>query len=42
MTKDNHDISSTMKINQFKKDRENKINKKSIKFNENVKKLIEE
>ena len=41
-TKVNQNISSTVKINQFRRNRESRINKKSIKFNENAKKLIEE
>ena len=38
----NQDISFIRKINQFKKDRDNKINKKTIKFNDNIRKLIED
>ena len=37
----NQNIFFTEKINQFRKDRDDKINKRTIKFNDNIKKLIE-
>ena len=37
----NQNIFFIEKINQFKKDRNDKINKKTIKFNDNIRKLIE-
>ena len=38
----NQNIFFTEKINQFRKDRDDKTNKRTIKFNDNIKKLIKD